>query len=73
MKLLLDKFGSFGTVAAAAARPVCFPKLAVVGAFFGLGGLAAGMDRVYAGCSSVLERRRHSHTASQPDFGKSRA
>lgn len=37
----MDKLGSFGSVIAAAACPVCFPKLALVGALFGLGGLAA--------------------------------
>lgn len=41
MKAYLDKLASFGAVAAAAACPICFPKLALLGAFFGLGGLAA--------------------------------
>ncbi len=41
MKPYLDKFGSAGAVIAAAACPICFPKLALLGAFFGLGGLAA--------------------------------
>ena len=41
MKPYLDKFGSVGAVIAAAACPICFPKLALLGAFFGLGGLAA--------------------------------
>jgi hypothetical protein len=41
MKSYLDKLGSFGAVIAAAACPICFPKLALLGAFFGLGGLAA--------------------------------
>jgi hypothetical protein len=36
-----DKFGSIGAVLAAAACPICFPKLALVGAFFGLGALSA--------------------------------
>ena len=35
----LEKFGSFGSVVAAAACPVCFPKLALLGALFGFGSL----------------------------------
>jgi len=34
------KFGTVGAVLAAAACPVCFPKIAFVGAAFGLGALA---------------------------------
>ena len=41
MKLWVDKAGSIGSVIAAAACPVCFPKLALVGALFGLGALGA--------------------------------
>lgn len=41
MKLPLDKFGSIGAVVAAAACPVCFPKLALIGALFGLGAFSA--------------------------------
>lgn len=37
----LDKFGTFGAVLAAAACPVCFPKLALLGALFGLGAFSA--------------------------------
>lgn len=40
MKNILEKFGSFGSIIAAAACPVCFPKLALLGAVFGLGVLA---------------------------------
>jgi mercuric ion transport protein len=39
MQNKLEKFGSFGTIVAAAACPVCFPKLALLGALFGLGAL----------------------------------
>lgn len=39
MNLKLDKFGSLGAIAAAAACPICFPKLALIGAIFGLGAL----------------------------------
>ena len=41
MKGWLAKFSSAGAVVAAAACPVCLPKLALVGAFFGLGALGA--------------------------------
>ena len=41
MKAWLDKTGSIGSVVAAAACPACFPKLALVGALFGLGALSA--------------------------------
>ena len=40
MSLKLGNFGSFGSIAAAAACPICFPKLALIGAFVGLGALA---------------------------------
>jgi mercuric ion transport protein len=41
MKAHLEKVGTIGAVAAAAACPICFPKLALIGAFFGLGALSA--------------------------------
>ena len=41
MKTILEKAGSVGAVVAAAACPVCFPKLALLGALFGLGALGA--------------------------------
>lgn len=41
MKVFLERFGSAGAVVAAAACPICFPKLALVGALLGLGGLGA--------------------------------
>jgi mercuric ion transport protein len=40
MKNPLEKFGSFGAIVAAAACPICFPKLALLGALFGFGVLA---------------------------------
>jgi vacuolar-type H+-ATPase subunit I/STV1 len=39
MRNLTEKFGSFGAFIAAAACPVCFPKLALFGAIFGLSAL----------------------------------
>jgi len=41
MKIYLEKIGSVGAVIAAAACPVCFPKLALLGALFGLGAFSA--------------------------------
>lgn len=41
MRAHLDKIGSVGAVVAAAACPVCFPKLALIGAVFGLGAFSA--------------------------------
>jgi hypothetical protein len=41
VKVPLDKFGSIGALVAAAACPVCFPKLALIGAVFGLGAFSA--------------------------------
>lgn len=43
----LEKAGSIGAVVAAAACPVCFPKLALLGALFGLGGLAAYESQLF--------------------------
>jgi mercuric ion transport protein len=41
VKTYLEKIGGVGAVVAAAACPICFPKLALIGAFFGLGALSA--------------------------------
>jgi len=40
LKNKLGRFGSFGSLLAAAACPICFPKLALLGALFGFGALA---------------------------------
>lgn len=40
MQNKLEKFGSFGAIFAAAACPICFPKLALLGAIIGMGALA---------------------------------
>jgi len=40
VRIGLEKFGSVSAVLAAAACPVCFPKLAAIGALVGLGVLA---------------------------------
>lgn len=40
MRIKLENYGSFGAIVAAAACPICFPKLALIGAYLGLGALA---------------------------------
>jgi mercuric ion transport protein len=40
MRRKLEKVGSYGAIVAAAACPLCFPKLALIGALFGFGVLA---------------------------------
>jgi len=39
MKNFFEKYGSIGAILAAMACPVCFPKLALVGAILGMGAL----------------------------------
>ena len=48
MKSWLDKAGSFGSVMAAAACPVCFPKLAALGVLLGLGALGSYEGALFA-------------------------
>ena len=40
MRFKLENYGSFGAIVAAAACPICFPKLALIGAYLGLGAFA---------------------------------
>lgn len=47
-RFLIEKFGSGGAVLAALACPICFPKLAIIGAAVGLGTLAP-----YEGYASI--------------------
>jgi len=64
----LERFGSVGAVVAAAACPICFPKVALVGAVFGLGVFAPFEGFVAIGIQTffllafvgqVLAFRRH--------------
>lgn len=41
MRNYLDKLGTAGAIVAAAACPICFPKLALIGALFGLSAFSA--------------------------------
>jgi len=47
MKTHLEKIAGIGAVIAAAACPVCFPKLALLGAVFGLGALGAYESQLF--------------------------
>jgi mercuric ion transport protein len=40
MRFKLENYGSFGAIVAVAACPICFPKLALIGAFLGLSALS---------------------------------
>ena len=66
--LRLEKIGSLGAVIAAAACPICFPKLALVGAVLGLGAfsayeyqllIAAQVMVTLAAAGHALSYRRH--------------
>lgn len=50
----LDKLGSVGAVVAAAACPVCFPKLAVLGALFGLGAFSAYEAQLFIAAQALV-------------------
>lgn len=54
MKGHLDKLGSFGAVLAAAACPICFPKLALVGALLGMGGLGAYEAQFFVAAQALV-------------------
>jgi mercuric ion transport protein len=68
MKLQLEKLGTVGALLAAIVCPVCFPKLALIGAALGLGALApfegwfaaaAQVFLVLAVMGHVVAYRRH--------------
>ena len=54
MKTHLEKIGSFGGIIAAAACPVCFPKLALIGALFGLGALGAYESQLVIAAQALI-------------------
>jgi mercuric ion transport protein len=54
VKAWLEKASSIGAVVAAAACPVCFPKLALIGALFGLGALGAYESRIFAAAQGLV-------------------
>ncbi len=54
MKAWLEKSSSVGAVLAAAACPVCFPKLALLGAIFGLGALGAYEYQLFIAAQTLV-------------------
>ncbi len=54
MRALAEKLGSVGAVIAAAACPVCFPKLALLGALFGLGALSAYESQFFIAAQALI-------------------
>jgi len=52
-KPFLEKIGSIGAVVAAAACPVCFPKLALIGALFGLGAFGAYESQIFVAAQAL--------------------
>ena len=72
MKLNLERFSTAGAFLAAVVCPICFPKLALIGAALGLGtlapheswfSLAAQAFLVLATVGHVLAYRRHHNVA----------
>ena len=64
MQNKLEKFGSFGTIIAAAACPVCFPKLAIFGALFGLGALSHYETAFFIGAQILVALALMGHIIS---------
>src|SRR3989441_12314977 len=54
MKTHLEKIGGLGAVIAAAACPICFPKLALIGAIFGLGALGAYESQLFIAAQILI-------------------
>src|SRR5919198_5278867 len=54
LKSLPEKLGSAGAVIAAAACPVCFPKLALIGALFGLGAFGAYESQFFIAAQALV-------------------
>ncbi len=54
MKAVVEKLASVGAVVSAAACPVCFPKLALVGAFLGLGAFGAFESQLFVAAQVLV-------------------
>lgn len=54
MKPSLEKIGAWGSVLAAAVCPVCFPKLALIGALVGLGAFGAYESTFFAAAQVLV-------------------
>ena len=64
MRSFLEKTGSMGAVVAAAACPVCFPKLALVGALFGLGAFSAYEAQLFIAAQVLIVIAMAGHALS---------
>ncbi len=54
MKTYPEKIGGFGALVAAGACSVCFPKLALIGALFGLGALGAYESQLFIAAQVLI-------------------
>lgn len=66
MKTYLDKIGSLGAVVAAAACPLCFPKLALIGAVFGLSAFSAFEFQFLIAAQVLVALAMAGHALSYP-------
>jgi hypothetical protein len=64
LKSLPEKLASAGAVIAAAACPVCFPKLALIGALFGLGAFGAYESQLFIAAQALVIVAVLGHAAS---------
>jgi hypothetical protein len=64
LKLPFEKLGSTGAVIAAAACPVCFPKLALLGTLLGLGGLSAYESQLFIAAQALVVLAVAGHAVS---------
>ena len=64
MQNKLEKFGSFGAIVAAMACPICFPKLALLGALVGMGALAPYESAFFFGAQILVVLAVIGHTIS---------
>ena len=53
-RTFIEKFGTVGAIIAAAACPICFPKIALIGAALGLGAFAPFEDYIAVGVQALF-------------------
>ena len=53
-RTLVEKFGTIGAIIAAAACPICFPKIALIGAAVGLGAFAPFEGYIAVGVQALF-------------------
>lgn len=68
MKNKLERFGSYGAIVAAAACPICFPKLALLGAIFGFGIFAEYETAFFIGTQILIILALAGHIASYKKY-----